>query len=157
MVRGLPEISFKANNKICESCVQEKQTKNSFRSISKNPSTKSLELIHMDLFGPTRLASLSEKKYGYILVDDFLRFTQVFFLTHKNKAFNEFQIFFKKIEQEVKYVISNIQFDHGGEFENNEFDQFCRLHEINHRYSSPRTPEQNGVVERRNRTLMEMA
>ena len=75
MVRGLSEISFKANNKICESCVQEKQTRNSFKSKSDNLSTKSLELIHMDLFGPTRSASLSGKKYGYVLVDDFFRFT----------------------------------------------------------------------------------
>ena len=97
----------------------------------------------MDLFGPTRSASLSGKKYGYILVDNFLRFTWVFFLTQKNKTFNEFQIFFKKIEQEGKYAIFNIQSDHGGEFKNNEFDQFCRTHEINNKYSSPRTPEQS--------------
>ena len=95
----------------------------------------------MDLFGPTRSASLSDKKYGYVLVDDFFRFTWVFFLTHKSEAFNEFQILFRKIELDGKYIISNIQSDHGGEFENNEFDQFCRSHGINHRYSSPRTPE----------------
>ena len=71
-------------------------------------STKLLKLIHMNLFGPTRSASLSGKKYGYILVDDFSRFTWVFFLTHKNEAFNEFWIFFRKIEQEGKYAISNI-------------------------------------------------
>ena len=52
----------------------------------------------------------------------FFRFTWIFFLTHKNKTFNEFQIFFRKIEQDGKYVISNIQSDHGGEFKNNEFD-----------------------------------
>ena len=76
----------------------------------------------MDLFRPTSSASLSGKKYGYVLVDDFSRFTWVFFLTHKNEAFNKFQIFFRKIEQDGKYKISNIQSDHGGEFENNEFD-----------------------------------
>ena len=75
MIRGLPEISFKSNNKICESCVQEKQTRNSFKSRFENLSTKLLELIHMDLFGPTRSASLSGKKYGYVLVDNFSRFT----------------------------------------------------------------------------------
>ena len=110
----------------------------------------------MDLFGPTRSASLSGKKYGYVLVDDFSRFIWVFFLTHKNKTFNEFHLFFKKMEQDSKYTIFNIQSDHGDKFENNEFDQFCRSHGINHRYSSLRTLEQNGVVERRNRTLVEM-
>ena len=107
MVRELPEISFKTNNKICESCVQGKQTRNSFKSRSANLSTKHLKLIHMDLFGPTRSASLSGKKYECVLVDDFLIFTWVFFLTHKNEAFNEFQIFFRKIEQDGKYVIFN--------------------------------------------------
>ena len=63
-----------------------------------NLSSKPLELIHMDLFGPTRSASLSGKKYEYVLVDDFSRFTWIFFLTHKNEAFNEFQVFFRKIE-----------------------------------------------------------
>ena len=75
MIRGLPKISFKTNNKICESYVQGKQTRNSFKSRSENLSTKSLELIHMDLFGPTRSVSLSGKKYGYVLVNDFFRFT----------------------------------------------------------------------------------
>ena len=75
MVRGLPKISFKANNKICESYIQEKQIRNSFKSRSENLSTKSLELIHMDLFSPTRSASLSGKKYGYVSVDDFSRCT----------------------------------------------------------------------------------
>ena len=70
----------------------------------------------MDLFGPTRSVSLSGKKYGYILVDDFSRFIWIFFLIHKNEAFNEFQIFFKKMEQDGNYVILNIQSDHGGEF-----------------------------------------
>ena len=128
MVRGLPEISFKVNNKICESCVQEKQTRNTFKSRSENLSRKLLELIHIDLFGSTRSTSLSGKKYGYVLVDDFSRFTWVFFLTHKNEAFNKFQIFFRKIEQDGKYAISNIQSDHGGEFKNNEFNQFCITH-----------------------------
>ena len=60
------------------------------------------------------------------------------------------------MEQNGKYKISNILFDHGGEFKNNEFDQFCRTQGIHHKFSSPRTPEQNGVVERRNRTPVEM-
>ena len=75
MVKGLPKFSFKANNKICESCVQGKQIKNSFKSRFENLSIKSLELIHMDLFSPTRSANLSGKKFGYVLVDNFLKFT----------------------------------------------------------------------------------
>ena len=59
----------------------------------KNLSSKPLELIHMDLFGPTRSMILSRKRYGYVLVDDFSRFTWVFFLTNKYEIFSEFQVF----------------------------------------------------------------
>ena len=81
----------------------------------------------MNLFGPTRSMSLSGKRYDYVLVDDFSRFTWVFFLTNKYEVFSEFQVFYRKIEQDDKYKISNIQSDHGGEFHNNDFDQFCRI------------------------------
>ena len=70
----------------------------------------------MDLFGPTRSMSLSGKRYSYVLVDDFSRFTWVFFLTNKYETFSEFQVFYKKIKQNGKYKIFNIQSDHGGEF-----------------------------------------
>ena len=79
------------------------------------------------------------------------------FLSNKNKIFSEFQVLYRKIEQDGKYKILNIQSDHSGEFQNNDFDQFYRIQGINHKFSSPRTPEQNGVVERRNITLVEMA
>ena len=140
MVKGLPKISFKKNQVFCDSCTQGKQTRKFFKTRTENLSTKPLELIHMDLFGPTRSVSLSGRKYGYVLVDDFSRYTWVFFLTHKHEAFSEFQVFYKKIEQEGKYKISNLQSDHGGEFQNTEFDQFCRTHGINHKFSSPRIP-----------------
>ena len=96
MVRGLLEISFKVNNKICESCVQGKQTRNFFKSRSENLSTKPLELIHMDLFGPIRSASLSGKKYGYVLIDDFLDLLRYFSWLTKMKLSINFRYFFKK-------------------------------------------------------------
>ena len=116
MVKGLPEILFKKNQVLCDSCTQGKQTQKSFKTRTESLSSKPLELIHMDLFGPTRSGSLSGKKYGYVLVDDFSRYTWVFFLTHKYEAFNEFQVFYKKVEQKGKYKISNLQSDYGGEF-----------------------------------------
>ena len=79
MVKGLPKISFKNNKIFCESCTQEKQAIKSFKSRTENLSSKPLELIHMDLFVLTRSLSLSGKRYGYVLVDDFSIFTWVFF------------------------------------------------------------------------------
>ena len=79
--------------------LRENKLEKSFKTRTDNLSSKPLELIHMDLFGSTRSMSLNEKKYGYVLVDDFLRYTWVFFLTHKHEVFSEFQVFYKKIEQ----------------------------------------------------------
>ena len=75
MVKGLPEISFKKNKIFCESCTQGKQLRKLFKSRTKNLSSKPLELIHMNLFRPTRSVSLSENKYCYVLIDDFSKFT----------------------------------------------------------------------------------
>ena len=73
------------------------------------------------------------------------------FLTHKNDAFKDFENFAKRVQKEKKWS------DHGTEFENELFKTFCNENGISHTFSSHRTPQQNGVVERKNRTLVEMA
>ena len=110
----------------------------------------------MDLFGPTQIKSLSGNRFAYVLVDDFSRFTWVFFLEHKNQAFSHFQAFKKRVEKEKDSSILRIRSDRGGEFNNQPFTTFCEEHGIKHELSCPRTPQQNGVVERKNRTLQEM-
>ena len=111
----------------------------------------------MDLFGPSRTTNLGGKSYAFVIVDDFSRYTWVLFLAHKNDVFHEFSKLCRKIQNEKGSTISFIMSDHGRKFENVEFDSFCDEQEIEHTFSSPRTPQQNGVVERKNRTLQEMA
>ena len=111
----------------------------------------------MNLFGPTRVASLGGMHYTYILVDDYSRFTWVCFLAYKNDAFKAFENFAKRVQKEKDFYISSIRSDHGTEFENEFFKTFCNENGISHTFFSPRTPQQNGVVERKNRTLVEMA
>jgi len=101
--------------------------------------------------------SLGGKAYGFVIVDDFSRFTWVLFLTNKSEAFQEFEDFCKRVQKDGKYSITTIRSDHGTEFDNHYFNEFCRNLGITHNFSSPRTPQQNGVVERKNRTLVEMA
>ena len=119
--------------------------------------SRPLELIYMDLFGPTRVASLGGMHYAYVLVDDYSRYTWVCFLAHKNDAFKAFENFAKRVQKEKGFCISFIRTDHGTEFENKFFKIFCNENDISHTFSSPRTPQQNKVVERKNRTLVEMA
>ena len=88
---------------------------------------------------------------------DFSRYTWVLFLAHKNDVFHEFSKLCRKIQNEKGFIISCIRSDHGKEFENVNFESFCDEHGIEHNFSAPRTPQQNGVVEKKNRTLQEMA
>ena len=78
LVRGLPQKSF-SKNEHCVSCLKGKQHKSSFKSIEESKTTKCLELLHMDLFGPVQVMSLSKKRYCLVIVDDFSRFTCTFF------------------------------------------------------------------------------
>jgi len=92
-----------------------------------------------------------------VIVDDYNRWTWVKFLRSKDCAYDVFSSFCTQIQSEKEMKILKVRSDHGGEFENEPFETFCVKHGIVHEFSSPRTPQQNGVVERKNRPLQEMA
>jgi len=119
--------------------------------------SRPLGLIHMDLFGPTKIKSLSWNRFAFVLVDDFSHFTWVFFLEHKNQAFSHFQTFRKRVKKEKDSSILRQRSDRGGEFNSQSFITYYEDNGIKHELSCPKTPQQNGVVERKNRTLQEMA
>ena len=156
LVIGLPKLNFKLES-ICDSCQQCKQVKSSFKPKNVVSTTKPLELIHMDLFGPSQIQSLGGNYYGFVLVDDFTRFTWTLFLRAKSDVYKSFKKFAKLIQNQLSLKIVTIRSDHGGEFENTKIDAFCDKFGIDHQFSAPRTPEQNGVVERKNRVLVELA
>ncbi|XP_038992978.1 uncharacterized protein LOC120116622, partial [Hibiscus syriacus] len=156
LVRGLPKLKFD-NDKICDACAKGKQKRVSFKSINDVSTSRVLQLIHVDLFGPTRTTSLGGKQYAFVLVDDYSRYTWVLFLRTKDEALEQFITFSKIIQNEKGYSITSVRSDHGTEFENLGFIEFCNSNGISHNFSAPRTPQQNGVVERKNRTLEEMA
>ena len=79
-----------------------------------------------------------------------------FFLSQKNETFYEFSKFCNKVQNEKGFAITFIRSDHGREFENIDFEDYCNEHGINHNFSTPRTPQQNEVVKRKNRTIQEM-
>ena len=152
LVRGLPKISFE-KDKVCEACQMGKQIKTSFKIKNFISTSRPLELLHRDLFGPSRTTSLGGKSYAFVIVDEISRYTRVLFLAHKNDVFHEFSKLCRKIQNEKGFTISCIRSDHGREFENLEFESFCDEQGIEHTFSAPKTPQQNGVVERKNRTL----
>ena len=104
LVRGLAKVRLETN-KLCDACQLGKQTRNSFRPKNIVSTSRSLELIHMDLFGPTRITSLGEKKYGLVIVDDYSRFTWILFLAHKDETFLAFIKFYKRVSNEKKILL----------------------------------------------------
>ena len=117
-----------------------------------------LELLHMDLFGPSTIQSYGGNFYTLVIVDDYSRYTWTKFLKSKNEAFDKFEILSKKIQNQIGSNIVSIRTDHGREFDNEfQFGNFCDKNGITHNFSAPRTPQSNGVVERKNRTLQEMS
>ncbi|GJV56929.1 putative ribonuclease H-like domain-containing protein [Tanacetum coccineum] len=122
-----------------------------------NPITKPLFMLHIDLFGPTFVSSLMHKKYCLVVTDDYSRFTWVFFLTTKDETSEILKNFIKEIENLVDKKVKITRSDNGTEFKNKVMDDFCREKGIKREYSVARTPQQNGVAKRRNRTLIEAA
>lgn len=155
VVRGIPDLE-KHTETVCGACSQGKQIKIQHKQISEIHSTKILELVHMDLMGPISPESIAGKKYIFVLVDDYSRYTWVDFQRNKSDALESFRILALQLKQSKGGIIQ-IKSDHGGEFQSKDFDEFCESQGIRHQYSAPRTPQQNGVVERKNRTLQEMA
>ncbi len=155
LVRGIPNIKFD-KDLTCDACQLGKQVKSSKKSKDGISTKRPLEMLHIDLFGPTRTQSLGGKHYGLVVVDDYSRFGWVLFLAHKNDAFHAFSTFCKRIQNEKDLKVAHLRSGHGKEFENQDFEKFCDDFGIAHNFSCPRTPQQNEVVERRNRSLQEM-
>ncbi|WCJ31588.1 Retrovirus-related Pol polyprotein from transposon RE1 [Euphorbia peplus] len=156
LVEGLPEISFKKNH-LCNACQSGKQSRSSFKTKKVISTKRPLELLHMDLFGPVQPMSMGGKKYAFVIVDDYSRFTWVMLLSSKDESLGCFSVLIKKLENERNDKVVHIRSDNGGEFKNFRFEEFCETKGIDHNFSAPRTPQQNGVVERKNRTLVEIA
>ena len=97
-VRGLPKMKFKVNN-LYDACQFEKLKRSSFKSKEEITTSKPVELIHMDLFGPSQIQSINHNRYVYVIVDDFSRFTWTLFLKNKSDAFDQFKTFSKRIQK----------------------------------------------------------
>ncbi|GJY86423.1 retrovirus-related pol polyprotein from transposon TNT 1-94 [Tanacetum coccineum] len=154
LVRGLPTKHFE-NDQTYVACLKGKQHRASSKSKVLNPITKPLFMLYMDLFGLTFVSSLMHKKYCLVVTNDYIRFTWVFFLATKDKTSEILKNFIKEIENLVDKKVKIIRCDNGTEFKNKVMDDFCREKGIKRKYSVARTPQQNGMAERRNRTLIE--
>jgi transposase InsO family protein len=109
----------------------------------------------MDLFGPITYISIGCNKYGLVIVDDYSRFTWVFFLHDKSEMQEMPKKFLKRAQNEFDVKVRKIRSDNGSEFKNTQVEDYLHQEGIKHEFSAPYTPQQNGVAERKNMTLIE--
>jgi hypothetical protein len=131
---------------ICSACQAGKQTGVYHPHKNIMMTDRSLELLHMDLFGSIAYISIGGSKYCLVIVDDYSRFTWVFFLQEKSQTKETLKRFLRRAQNEFVLRIKNSQ-----------IEEFLEEEGIKHEFCSPYTPQQNGVVERKNRTLSDMA
>lgn len=154
LVSGIPQL--KDEKETCVSCYLGKQTRQPFPQSTGYRASHPLELVHGDICGPITPATPGCKRYVFVLVDDCTRYMWTVLLERKSEAYEKFKTFKKLAEQETKTEMKTFRTDRGGEFMSQEFISFCEKSGINRHLTAPYSPQQNGVVERRNRTLLEM-
>nr|GEW08747.1 retrovirus-related Pol polyprotein from transposon TNT 1-94 [Tanacetum cinerariifolium] len=156
LVQGVPKMKFKKDH-LCSACEQGKTHRKHHKSKTAFASNKLLYLLHMDLCGPIRIESINGKRYVLVVVNDYSRYTCVFFLHSKDEASDVIISFIKKTQVNLQLQVQRVRTDNGTEFKNKTLAKFFDEVGITQQFSAASTPQQNGVVERRNRTLVEAA
>ncbi|KAJ9538751.1 hypothetical protein OSB04_031484 [Centaurea solstitialis] len=156
LVSGIPMIKFE-QEEMCPGCEKGKMKRASHPPKSEQGSKSPLSLLHMDLCGPMKFQSLAGRKYILVIVDDFSRYTWTKFLKTKDETSSLIINFIKAVQVQLKLPVQTVRTDNGTEFKNTVLKSFYNSFGITQTFSAARTPEQNGVVERRNRTLVEAA
>nr|GEU52019.1 hypothetical protein [Tanacetum cinerariifolium] len=149
--RRLGHINFKTMNKLG------KQHRPSCKTKPVSSVSHPLQRLHMDLFGPTFVKSLNKKSYCLVVTDDYSRFTWVFFLATKDETSPILKTFLTGNKNQLGLKVKIIRSDNGTELKNNDLSQFYGMKGIKREFSVPRTPQQNGIAERKNKTLIEAA
>lgn len=157
LIRGLPKLKFE-KDLVCHPCRHGKMVAASHSPVNQVMTKQPGELLHMDTVGPARVRSDGGKWYVLVIVDDFSRYSWVFFMESKDEAFSHARDLILRLQNECpKNAMRAIRSDNGTEFKNSHFEAFCKSLGLEHQFLSPYVPQQNGIVERKNRTLVEMA
>ena len=151
------KVSSAATLSFCKGCVEGKIHRKPFKSVGEIRSTRKLQLVHSDVCGPMQTESIGGHKYFVTFVDDFSRCCAVYFMKHKSEVLEKFQEFEAVTTNECGQRIGKLRSDNGGEYLSNECHVYTKSKGIHHEFTIPHSPEQNGIAERMNRTLVESA
>ncbi|GJU70685.1 retrovirus-related pol polyprotein from transposon TNT 1-94 [Tanacetum coccineum] len=156
IVNGLPKLKF-VKYHMCSSCELGKAKRKSFLTKTTLSFKRRLQVLHMDLCGPMRVESINGKKYVLVIVDDYSRYTWTHFLRSKDETPRVLIDFLTLVQRGLHAQVTTNRTDKGTKFINKTLHLYFAKDGIRHETSTAQTPEQNGVVERRNRTLVEAA
>ncbi|GJS52012.1 putative ribonuclease H-like domain-containing protein [Tanacetum coccineum] len=156
LVDGLPKFKY-GKDHLCSAYERGKSKKASHPPKLVPIDHSKLELLHMDLCGPIRVATINGKKYILVIVDDFSRYTWVYFLRSKDETLEIIKKFITQAQLNYKAKVCKIRTDNGTEFKNATLKSHCEKLGIMQQFSIAQTPQQNGLVERCNRALVEAA
>ena len=125
--------------------------------VGKEKKSEKLELVHTYVWGPAQVSSLGGFHYYVTFIDDATRKTWIYYIQNKSDVFDTFKKWKALVEIETGKNLKCLRLDNGGEYCSKEFDRYCSEHGIHRVKTVPRTPQENGVLERMNRTIMERA
>jgi transposase InsO family protein len=154
MLKGLPQLEVRTDT-VCAGCQYGKAHQLPYAE-SKFKAKKPLELVHSDVFGPVKQASISGMRYMVTFIDDFSRYVWVYFQKEKSETFSKFQEFKSAKEAEIGEKICFLRTDNGGEYTSDEFSNYLLEHQIHHQFTCANTPQQNDIAEKKNRHLTEL-
>lgn len=156
--RRMGHSSVYPSKNLCEVCIKGKQTREQFKTISEEKKPKRiLEVVSSDVAGPFTPETYDGMKYYVTFIDHYTHFAQIYVMKHKNEVFDRFKEYEAQVTSRFQKKISRFRCDNGGEYNSQEFKRFCKVKGIQIEYTVPRNPEQNGVSERLNRTILNMA
>jgi len=156
MVSSLPHLEAPPKH-VCEGCILGKMQRASFPKDGSVRAECKLQLIHSDVCGPMQTPSFGNYLYFVTFIDDYSRHAWVYPLKAKSEVFFYFKQFVAMAENASTCKVGTLRSDRGGEYMSKEFNAFLAERGIKHQCTVPYTPQQNGVAERKNRSLMEMA
>ena len=155
MVDGMPMVD--RVEQVCDGCTLGKQHRSPFPQVSNYRAERGLELIHADLYGQVTPQTFGGCSYFLLVVDDYSRYMWVEMLKTKDQALTHLKKIKERAEVDRGVRLKAVRTDRGGEFNSTIFTVFCNQAGIKHYTTTPYSPQQNGVVERRNQTVVEMA
>ena len=155
MASRMDGVSNTSKNNFCEACAKGKQHHRAYPKTANYHASEPFKLVHSDICGPMPVPSLGGSRYHVSFIDDYSRYTFVYFMKNKNKVLEKFKEFHTYAMNVTGRPIKILRSDNGGEYSSKEFESFLKKNGIVHQLSVPYNSAQNGVAERMNRTIVE--